>query len=66
MGIFSAGRGIGAVLSGPISENLLGCGGFATDGLKIGYGTSYGVLTVFTGVSAACEIVCLGVWERML
>ena len=50
MGLMAAGRGVGAVVSGPISENLLQSqsgwdAGFA-------YGTSYGVLIVFSGVTA--------------
>jgi len=50
-GLLAAGRGIGAVCSGPISEALLvhqpwkGVSG-------LGFGTGYGVLIVFTGLSA--------------
>lgn len=49
--LMAAGKGIGAVISGPLSERLLsidrwqGHAGFA-------YGSDYGVLVVFTGVSA--------------
>lgn len=49
--LMAAGKGIGAVISGPLSERLLaldsweGYAGFA-------YGSGYGVLVVFTGVSA--------------
>ena len=52
LGLLSAGRGIGAVASGPLSEALLstriweGEAGFA-------YGTGYGSLIVFTGTTAA-------------
>ena len=52
IGLLSAGRGIGAVLSGPLSEALLnerpwqGKAGLA-------YGSGYGGLIVFTGVTAA-------------
>ncbi|KAE8453211.1 hypothetical protein EG329_011278 [Mollisiaceae sp. DMI_Dod_QoI] len=61
MGVFAAGRGVGAVLSGPVSEVLLSLrkdeklkgGGW-------GYGTEYGVLIVFTGVSAFCGVFALG------
>jgi MFS family permease len=68
MGLFAAGRGIGAVLSGPISEVLLrrddfngnGHGGEAT----FGYQTKYGVLIVFTGVSALFGLLCFGAKRR--
>ncbi|GME37341.1 MFS transporter [Neofusicoccum parvum] len=49
-GLLAAGRGIGSIASGPLSEALLkmrlrsGEGGF-------GYGTEYGTLIVFTGVA---------------
>lgn len=49
--LMAAGKGIGAVISGPLSEQLLsldtwkGHAGFA-------YGSGYGLLLVFTGVSA--------------
>ena len=49
--LLAAGKGIGAVISGPFSERLLmldswkGHAGFA-------YGSGYGLLLVFTGVSA--------------
>lgn len=49
--LMAAGKGIGAVISGPLSERLLsldtwkGQAGFA-------YGSGYGLLVVFTGVSA--------------
>jgi hypothetical protein len=49
--LLAAGKGIGAVISGPLSERLLvldtwkGQAGFA-------YGSGYGLLLVFTGVSA--------------
>ncbi|KAH9214100.1 major facilitator superfamily domain-containing protein [Leptodontidium sp. 2 PMI_412] len=48
MGAFAAGRGIGAVASGPLSEILLNMpiGGVA------GFNSEYGTLIVFTGASA--------------
>ncbi|KFY72282.1 hypothetical protein V499_07568 [Pseudogymnoascus sp. VKM F-103] len=52
LGILSAGRGIGAVASGPLSEALLSSRpwqGKAT----LAYGTGYGGLIVFTGITAA-------------
>lgn len=51
LGLLSAGRGIGAVISGPLSESLLkgrpweGQAGEA-------YGSGFGSLIVFTGVTA--------------
>jgi hypothetical protein len=63
MGIFAAGRGIGAVCSGPVSEVLLGVmkgKGFG-GGEGYGYGGKFGVLIVFTGVSTFCGVVALGV-----
>lgn len=50
-GLLSAGRGIGSVLSGPLSEALLRDKPW-TGEAALGYGTGYGGLIVFTGVSA--------------
>lgn len=51
MGLLVAGRGIGSVACGPMSEVFLkGNPWRGTAGL--GYGTGYGVLIVFTGVTA--------------
>ncbi|RFU26217.1 hypothetical protein B7463_g10120, partial [Scytalidium lignicola] len=50
-GLLAAGRGIGAVSSGPISEALLGPEPWKGVS-QFGYGSGYGVLIVFTGVSA--------------
>ena len=54
MGLFAAGRGIGAVLSGPASEVLLRKDNLRTGGgqARFGYQTKYGILIVFTGISA--------------
>jgi MFS family permease len=62
MGAFSAGRGIGAVLSGPMSEILLK----RNLGSEVfrAYGSEYGVLIVFTGISAFCGLVCYGAMRR--
>ena len=51
LGLLSAGRGIGSVLSGPLSEALLRDKPW-TGEAALGYGTGYGGLIVFTGVSA--------------
>ncbi|KAL8680718.1 MAG: hypothetical protein Q9186_003117 [Xanthomendoza sp. 1 TL-2023] len=49
-GAFAAGRGIGCIASGPLASALLKGG----EGWKAGaaYGTGYGLLIVFTGVTA--------------
>jgi MFS family permease len=62
MGLFAAGRGIGAVLSGPVSEALLRSGHFGGSGeqARFGYQTKYGVLIVFTGVSVVFGMLCFG------
>jgi MFS family permease len=52
LGLMSAGRGIGAVLSGPMSEALLK-DRQRQDHANFGYGSDYGSLIVFTGVTAA-------------
>jgi len=68
MGLFAAGRGIGAVLSGPISEVLLRRDSLNGTGdgeeVKFGYQTKYGVLIVFTGVSALFGLLCFGAKRR--
>jgi MFS family permease len=52
-GFLAAGRGIGSVASGPLSEALLK-GGQAWKGkADAAYGTGYGPLIIFTGVTAA-------------
>jgi MFS family permease len=71
MGLFAAGRGVGAVLSGPVSEVLmrkdhLGGGGEDGRGARFGYGTRYGVLIVFTGVSAGFGLLCFGAKRRVV
>jgi len=49
LGVISAGRGIGAVVSGPLSEALLRGKPWKAD---LGYGSEYGSLIVFTGITA--------------
>ncbi|KAL8732385.1 MAG: hypothetical protein Q9166_002783 [cf. Caloplaca sp. 2 TL-2023] len=51
-GFLAAGRGIGAVASGPLSEALLHLQAWKGEA-KFGYGTGYGLLIVFTGITAA-------------
>jgi len=51
IGLLSAGRGIGAVVSGPLSERLMS--GRPWEGqLGAAYGSGFGSLIVFTGVTA--------------
>lgn len=50
-GLLAAGRGIGSVVSGPLSEALLSGEPWRGEA-KLGYGTGYGLLIVFTGISA--------------
>lgn len=52
LGILSAGRGIGAVASGPLSEALLSSRPWQGKA-SLAYGTGYGGLIVFTGITAA-------------
>jgi len=63
MGLLSAGRGIGAVISGPLSAALLSSGdwhGHSSDG----YGSAYGGLIVFTGMTAVVGSVSF-FWKRL-
>lgn len=52
IGFLALGRGIGAVASGPLSEALLHLQSWKGEA-KFGYGTGYGGLIVFTGITAA-------------
>lgn len=47
-GFLAAGRGVGSIASGPLSEALLRVGG---EDAAFGYGSRYGGLIVFTGVA---------------
>lgn len=55
-GLYAAGRGVGSVISGPLSEALVHQKPW-TGKAAMGYGTGYGVLILFTGVSAALGAV---------
>ena len=50
-GLLAAGRGIGSVACGPLSEALLSKQPWVGDA-TLGYGTGFGLLIVFTGISA--------------
>lgn len=51
-GLLAAGRGVGSVVSGPLSQALLSSTPLHSE-IKSGYGTEYGALIIFTGVTAA-------------
>lgn len=51
-GLLAAGRGIGCVTSGPLSDALLNGQPWTTEGIGAAYGTGYGPLIVFTGGTA--------------
>ncbi|TRX95230.1 hypothetical protein FHL15_003922 [Xylaria flabelliformis] len=51
-GFLCAGRGIGNVVSGPLSEALMRDSLWTGGKVAYGYGSSYGSLIVFTGVTA--------------
>ena len=57
--IFSAGKGIGAVISGPLSEALLGADSWKGRA-SFAYGSGYGATLIFTGVTAAFTAVSWG------
>jgi MFS family permease len=52
LGLLSAGRGIGAVVSGPLSEVLLQTSSWR-DATRSGYGSIYESIILFTGITAA-------------
>jgi MFS family permease len=56
--LLGAGRGIGNVACGPVSEVLIRAGEVRKEGV---YGGNYGLLVIFTGVSAALGgVSCFG------
>lgn len=62
IGLLSLGRGIGNVACGPLSELLLNKGriGSSTDHHGFAYESGYGVLIIFTGMTAAAGM-CGGI-----
>ncbi|KAL1301816.1 hypothetical protein AAFC00_006004 [Neodothiora populina] len=50
--VFSAGKGIGSVISGPLSEALVAADS-SKDKAAFAFGSGYGTLLIFTGVTAA-------------
>lgn len=62
-GLLAGGRGIGNVISGPLSTILLRSGSLGDSGSlsgSTGYDTQYGTLIIFTGITAF-----LGAWSWM-
>ncbi|KAF7595899.1 hypothetical protein BBP40_004392 [Aspergillus hancockii] len=57
-GLLAGGRGVGNVISGPLSTALIEKGSVGRSGT--GYGTEYGALILFTGITAF-----LGAWSWM-
>lgn len=51
-GMFLAGRGVGNLVSGPVSESLLAKKAWTQGEARLGYGTGYGSLMVFVGLTA--------------
>ncbi|KAK0510898.1 hypothetical protein JMJ35_006450 [Cladonia borealis] len=63
MGTWAAGRGIGSIVSGPVSERLLELKLWEGSSRFV-YGTEYGILIVFIGITAI--VGGLGVFVRFL
>jgi MFS family permease len=59
LGLFSGGRGVCCAVSGPLAGALLKGAPFKGEWV-LGYGTGYGPLMLFTGVSALLGLVCFG------
>lgn len=59
-GLLAGGRGIGNVISGPLSVALVTNDGWMKDGKSWGYNGQYGGLILFTGVTAL-----LGGWGAL-
>ncbi|THX24525.1 putative MFS monocarboxylate transporter [Aureobasidium pullulans] len=54
--LFAAGKGLGSVISGPLSGALVDADGWSGRG-GFAWGSGYGLLIVFTGCTAAAQIV---------
>lgn len=62
-GLLAGGRGIGNVISGPLSTVLIEQGSLSSsqaDSAGTGFGTQYGTLILFTGITAV-----FGAWSWM-
>lgn len=63
--LMAAGRGVGAVVSGPLSESLLETG-WKLDA-SLAYGTTYGSLIIFSGITATFGgAACVGRLLRII
>lgn len=51
-GLLAAGRGIGSIISGPLSEVLLTNGGATMSGAVSAYSSKYGPVIIFTGCTS--------------
>lgn len=51
-GFLAAGRGIGAIVSGPLSETLIASGDKLLKTAELGYDTKYSTLIIFSGCTA--------------
>lgn len=51
-GWLAAGRGVGSIISGPLSEALMAAGAALQQSGKLAYGSEFGSLIVFTGCTA--------------
>lgn len=60
LGLLSASRGVGCIISGPLAGVLLKGDPFKGEWV-LGYGTGYGPLILFTGISALLGLVCFGI-----
>ncbi|KAK2050658.1 major facilitator superfamily transporter [Colletotrichum somersetense] len=63
-GMLAAGRGVGNVISGPLSEALIKGAPWKGE-VGFGYGSGYGTLIVFTGVTALMGGASF-VWKRVM
>ncbi|KAF2149655.1 putative MFS monocarboxylate transporter [Myriangium duriaei CBS 260.36] len=55
--LFSAGKGIGAVISGPLSGALVKADNGQHEGLGYAWGSGYSTLILFCGITAAAQVV---------
>lgn len=51
-GLFAAGRGVGSIVSGPLSESLLESAKGFSDSASSAYGSQYGNIIIFAGTTA--------------
>jgi MFS family permease len=67
LGLFTAVRGVGSIACGPISEILINAKWpWSAESFVTAYGTNFGGLVVFTGVTASFGVVGFGAWKMGL